>query len=233
MSHDPAANSTPGRAGGVGAILADRPGAGEAGRGPAGGRTAATGAGVRGTGASGPRAPRSGETVRTPSGTGGRSARPGGTVPGAVRRAVPDAAVAARRTRHVRDVPCVRHMPCVRHVLCVRHVPCARENGAPACAAAGPAGPVPGIAARAAGGARHDLHLFGGTLGRRTVRAHRAMLACGAVASCTIPIRRARSRGLCHQEASQAHGEEEAPQAAEEDAHPAPQQEVITPAAQP
>ena len=30
-------------------------------------------------------------------------------------------------------------------------------------------------------------------------------------------------RGFCHQEASQAHGEEEAPQAAEEDARPAPQ----------
>jgi len=44
-----------------------------------------------------------------------------------------------------------------------------------------------------------------------------------AVNVTAIRTRKGRSRGFCHQEAPQAHGQEEAPQAAQEDPGPAPQ----------
>lgn len=184
MSHDPAPYSAPGRAGGLGAIPRDRPGAGDAGRGPAGG-LAAAGAGTGGAGAAPPPSP--------------------------ARRDGPDTERDGRRPpAPVRRCPA----PCEAR--------CRMPQVGPRCDAAGREPPP----------RRHEA-------GRGMISARSAVVLCDR--PCTLhgpcspaarsspahhPIRRARSRGLCHQKAPQENGQEEAPQAAEEDANPAPQQEV-------
>lgn len=181
MSHDPAGYSSPGRAGGVGAIPRDRPEAGDAGRGPAGG-PAAAGAGVGGTGAPPPRSPirRFGpDTERD-----GRPALRPATGPAPAERCP------APRDARCRTPPCqvaARGMISIRSAVVLGGGPCALTEPCSPCSPAARSSP-----------AHH-------------------------------PIRRARSRGLCHQEASQEDGQEEAPQAAAQDPRPASSSRQVTP----